>query len=273
MRKLILILFILLSCASLANSGGVISFPGGGVPSAPCDASWSELTSPEWTYDADHTTDDLYACLDGGTSTESGDVDTALCTPGTTSDAQSSGHSGGQAICAASGTIQFDNSNGAVDFRQGEVSGTIWITNTHAGLSYPIRLSDPTNFLDIVLLDDEAGLIIVIYDDDPDAAYVSSTSTGDLTAYVNTYWIDFICQWDQSRDTGDEVTCKTRVQDGTPSWTAWSNSTDADTFSFDGSGSPGAPGDEMDFGANATNSHNIEIDDLEFRSTISTWEF
>ena len=33
MRKLILILFILLSCASLANSGGVISFPGGGVPS------------------------------------------------------------------------------------------------------------------------------------------------------------------------------------------------------------------------------------------------
>ena len=34
MRKLILILFILLSCASLANSGGIISFPGGGVPSA-----------------------------------------------------------------------------------------------------------------------------------------------------------------------------------------------------------------------------------------------
>ena len=33
MRKLILILFILLSCASLANSGGIISFPGGGVPS------------------------------------------------------------------------------------------------------------------------------------------------------------------------------------------------------------------------------------------------
>ena len=31
MRKLILILFILLSCATLANSGGVISFPGGGV--------------------------------------------------------------------------------------------------------------------------------------------------------------------------------------------------------------------------------------------------
>jgi len=34
MRKLILILFILLSCASLANSGGIISFPGGGMPSA-----------------------------------------------------------------------------------------------------------------------------------------------------------------------------------------------------------------------------------------------
>ena len=34
MRKLILILFIILSCVSLANSGGVISFPGGGVPSA-----------------------------------------------------------------------------------------------------------------------------------------------------------------------------------------------------------------------------------------------
>ena len=34
MRKLILILFILLSCVSLANSGGIISFPGGGVPSA-----------------------------------------------------------------------------------------------------------------------------------------------------------------------------------------------------------------------------------------------
>ena len=34
MRKLILILFILLSCASLANAGGIISFPGGGVPSA-----------------------------------------------------------------------------------------------------------------------------------------------------------------------------------------------------------------------------------------------
>ena len=39
MRKLILILFILLSCASLANSGGIISFPGGGVPSATCTAS------------------------------------------------------------------------------------------------------------------------------------------------------------------------------------------------------------------------------------------
>ena len=25
--------------------------------------------------------------------------------------------------------------------------------------------------------------------------------------------------------------------------------------------------------ANAANNHNIEIDDLEFRSTISTWEF
>ena len=36
MRKLILILFILLSCASLANSGGIISFPGGGVPSSVC---------------------------------------------------------------------------------------------------------------------------------------------------------------------------------------------------------------------------------------------
>ena len=33
MRKLILILFILLSCGSLANSG-MVSFPGGGVPSA-----------------------------------------------------------------------------------------------------------------------------------------------------------------------------------------------------------------------------------------------
>ena len=32
-RKLILVLFILLSCASLANAGGIISFPGGGVPS------------------------------------------------------------------------------------------------------------------------------------------------------------------------------------------------------------------------------------------------
>ena len=36
MRKLILILFILLSCVSLANSGGIISFPGGGVPSNSC---------------------------------------------------------------------------------------------------------------------------------------------------------------------------------------------------------------------------------------------
>ena len=47
MRKLILVLFILLSCASLANAGGIISFPGGGVPSAKnytddpnCQAAW-----------------------------------------------------------------------------------------------------------------------------------------------------------------------------------------------------------------------------------------
>ena len=40
MRKLILILFIILSCASLANSGGIISFPGGGVPSG---ADYSDI--------------------------------------------------------------------------------------------------------------------------------------------------------------------------------------------------------------------------------------
>ena len=36
MRKLILILFILLSCASVANTGGIISFPGGGGESTVC---------------------------------------------------------------------------------------------------------------------------------------------------------------------------------------------------------------------------------------------
>lgn len=45
MRKLILALFIILSCSSLANSGGVISFPGGGVPNAACAApAWYNQT-------------------------------------------------------------------------------------------------------------------------------------------------------------------------------------------------------------------------------------
>ena len=42
MRKLILILFILLSCASVANTGGIISFPGGGGESTVCTEIYSD---------------------------------------------------------------------------------------------------------------------------------------------------------------------------------------------------------------------------------------
>jgi len=46
MRKLILALFIILSCASLANSGGIISFPGGGVAGLTCQLYY---TNPNFT--------------------------------------------------------------------------------------------------------------------------------------------------------------------------------------------------------------------------------
>ena len=73
MRKLILILFILLSCASLANSGGIMSFPGGGVPAggSPCA---TEYASADLSWDGEHTTASDYACNAAGTGVDATDV-------------------------------------------------------------------------------------------------------------------------------------------------------------------------------------------------------
>ena len=53
MRKLILILFIILSCASLANSGGIISFPGGGAGGVVCVKDTTTLVMDETAFDVD----------------------------------------------------------------------------------------------------------------------------------------------------------------------------------------------------------------------------
>ena len=82
MRKLILILFILLSCVSLANSGGIISFPGGGVPSAAvtgADCSGDIMFANYWEMATTTTsieTGNPYGCSDNATKTgtESGTV-------------------------------------------------------------------------------------------------------------------------------------------------------------------------------------------------------
>jgi len=60
MRKLILALFIILGCASLANSGGIISFPGGGAVSS-CPPFYND-TNVVLSWDGEHDDGVLNAC-------------------------------------------------------------------------------------------------------------------------------------------------------------------------------------------------------------------
>ena len=265
MKKLILLFIALLfivSSIAFANYYGVVARKNANYCSS---LSWPILTDANFLLDVDNTDNDLYACIDSGT--ETGDVNTAHCTPGTVSNG-----SGGQAICSGSGIIQYDNTGTYVDLRQGEISGTIWVGTAAVSLSAFVEMGDNAVSNDAIRMavSSQEYLYIAVVDG---GTAVTSTSI-DISSYIEgeagEAWVDFQCQWDQSRDTGDEVTCRIRVQDGTPTWEAWSNSTDADTFTFDGSNQPGA--DEVDFGGIANN-HDIDIDDIEIKNSISSWEF
>ena len=256
MKKLIIafLSLLLISSVALANYYGVVARKNANYCSS---LSWPILTDANFLLDVDNTDNDLYACIDSGT--ETGDADTAHCTPGTVSNG-----SGGQAICSGSGIIQYDNTGTYVDLRQGEIGGTIWIDQLAASGSVFLR-AGATDYIDLRLNDGEALLIAII--DNGTAITSTELSVADE---VNTYWVDFQCQWDYSRDTADEVTCRIRVQDGTPTWEAWSNSTDTDAMSDMSDNQPTT--DEVDIGA-IDNDHNIIIDDLEINNTLPDgWE-
>ena len=226
--------------------------------------TWPGLTSPDFMLDVDNTDNDLYACISG--DVETGNANTAHCTPGTTSDAQSSGHSGGQAICSASGTITYDNSTSYVDIDQGEIRATIWFSDG-SGTSEFIFIGDAIDQVSVRLGAGEALVARIL---GSGGASTASNSI-DISSAIGTYWVDIYVQWDESRSAADEVTINARIQDGTPTWIGWANSDDTDNFTGNASNQPGA--DEVMLGGIDDNSHNTIIDDIEINNTLPDgWE-
>ena len=279
-----LILFILLSlCLAFQASALTPMIMTSGTSADPCAAAWSQLTAPDWTLDADHTTNNTYACVSGGT--EAGNVATAICTPGTISLG-----SGGDAVCSDSGVITFDNDGGHISIEQGEIRATIWITNISASNTIWLQLGDGTYDtvgLQVNSAENLAGFVKNNSGVTTGATAVDLSNGGD--SVINAHWVDVYMQWNENNYSGActaagvpyagctgegtgncEITLNARIQDGTPTWIGWSGSTDADNYAGNAGNQPGA--DEVAIGAVA-NFHGVEADDIEINNTLpGGWE-